>query len=358
MEIPVGDAGDLLLVEAGFEECFAEGGIVGAVLQVRGVDGHPVEIGAEAAAVHAADADDVEDVLYDIGDAGLLLGGQMGAVEVDADDAALEGDISDQIVGQGAGHVHEGPGVAMGGEDGTGGEFEGVPDALVGEVAHVEGDADLVHLPQHLPAQDGEALLPPGLGGAGELVVVVPGHGHGLHAQLFEDAEHGQAPLADLAALDGEDRGDLVAVGVEVTGEGHEDGVVLQHPVVAVHHGEALLQRRGLQLRVVPAGEELHLHVPLLHVGEVDHLIPAQGIDVVAILHGPVEKVAMGVGDGEFHSIHLQVFFCRFFSLDKEKKRRKKRNLRREYSLRSEDHSLLNVLFGSFSFKKRNTGFQ
>ena len=132
MQIPVGDAGDLLLVEAGPEQGFAEGGIVGAVLQVLGVDAHAVEVGAEAAAVHAADADDVEDVLHDVRDGHRLFGGQVGAVKVDADDAALEGDVADQIVGQAPGRVHEGPGVAVAGEDGTGGEFESVPDAVVG----------------------------------------------------------------------------------------------------------------------------------------------------------------------------------------------------------------------------------
>ena len=132
MQIPVGDAGDLLLVEPGFQKRFAEGWIIGAVFEVFGVDAHAVEIGAEAAAVHAADADDVEDVRHDILDGHRLLGGQMGAVEVDADDAALKGDVADQVVWQAPGRVHEGPGVAVAGEDGAGGKFESVPDTVVG----------------------------------------------------------------------------------------------------------------------------------------------------------------------------------------------------------------------------------
>ena len=45
-------------------------------------------------------------------------------------------------------------------------------------------------------------------------------------------------------------------------------------------------------------------------------------------------------------------FFRRFFSLDKEKTRRKKRNLRREKGYAYMPLSLLKVLLGSFSFKK------
>jgi len=51
-------------------------------------------------------------------------------------------------------------------------------------------------------------------------------------------------------------------------------------------------------------------------------------------------------------------FFCRFFSLDKEKKRRKKRNLGMKKGLRMNNSPLPKVLFGPFSFKKKDTGFE
>ena len=46
-------------------------------------------------------------------------------------------------------------------------------------------------------------------------------------------------------------------------------------------------------------------------------------------------------------------FMCRFFSLDKEKKRRKKRNSTGIMAIADEPLRLVEVLFGPFSFKKK-----
>jgi len=48
----------------------------------------------------------------------------------------------------------------------------------------------------------------------------------------------------------------------------------------------------------------------------------------------------------------LPLFLCDFFSLDKEKKSRKKRNLRRIICFHNKALLLLKVLLRSFSYKK------
>ena len=120
----------------------------------------------------------------------------------------------------------QGAAVGVAGRKGAGGVLHNVPEALVGQVAHVCDDVQTLHLSQELEALFFQARL--GVGGAGpdvvapagddvgagKLVLVVPGQSHHADAQLVHPAQHADAALAAAALFDGEHSADLSLGGV------------------------------------------------------------------------------------------------------------------------------------------------
>ena len=114
----------------------------------------------------------------------------------------------------------------MAGRKGAGGVLDNVPEALVGQVAHVRNEMQPLHLGEELEALLLQARL--GVGGtgpdvaapaghdigAGKLILVVPRQGHHPDAQLVQPAQHTEAALAAAALFDGEHSADLALGGV------------------------------------------------------------------------------------------------------------------------------------------------
>ena len=160
--------------------------------------------------------------------------GEVAAVEVDLHGAAVFGEGADHVVGHVAGVVGDGAAGGVRGDDGGGGDFEGVVEGLVGGVGDVDHHAEAVHLADDILAEGGEAVVVGTLGsvdvalGVGPAVGVEVGEGHVADAEGVVVAQEAKGVLDGVAAFDAHEGGDLVfAVGAhDVGGGGGEDEVV------------------------------------------------------------------------------------------------------------------------------------
>ena len=88
------------------------------------------------------------------------------AAVVQTHEAALVGEGADHLVSEVAAVGCEGTAVGVAGRKGAGGVLHNVPEALVGQVAHICDDVQTLHLSQELKALFFQARL--GIGGAPE----------------------------------------------------------------------------------------------------------------------------------------------------------------------------------------------
>jgi len=119
----------------------------------------------------------------------------------------------------------------VGGDDGSGGDFEGVVEGLIGGVGDVDHHAEAVHLADDIFAEGGETVV---VGdfvfgdvalGVGPVVGVEVGDGHVADAEGLVFAEEAEGVFDGVATLYAHEGGDLlVFVGFDdVMGGGGED---------------------------------------------------------------------------------------------------------------------------------------
>src|SRR5262249_42455676 len=127
-----------------------------------------------------------------------------------------------------AGDVVEGAAGGVGGDDGGGGRFEGVPERLVGDVGDVDHHAEAVHFANDVFAEIGEAVVFGGMAGG-----IGPGGGGGVgegdvaDAEGVVGAEHGEVGIDGVAAFEAHEHGDAAAfAGIDEVGGGggHDEG--------------------------------------------------------------------------------------------------------------------------------------
>ena len=103
----------------------------------------------------------------------------------------------------------------MGGDDRFLRRVQDIPEAVGGDVRHVDGHADAVHFRHDLASELRQAALAAFLVDAvGNVVAVAPGQGHAAHAQLVVHAQRFQAAVQGAAFLNGQERVEGVLQGV------------------------------------------------------------------------------------------------------------------------------------------------
>ena len=243
--------------------------------------------------------------------AGLVI--QKARAVVQAHQTAFFCHDPDHLIGQVAAVGGQSAAVGVAGRKGSGAVLRNVPEALIGQVAHIGNDVQALHLGQELEA----LLLQAGLGvghtgpdgavaghhvGAGQLVFVVPGQGHHPHAQLVHPAQHAQTALAAAGLLNGQHSADLARLGVfaDILGavdRGDPVGIPLHHPLEHVD----LFQRRHQRVRarggvgqIHKGGKALEHVVALLQLFQIDvAVVVGKGLPVAPHLRAP--QLAQGV---------------------------------------------------------------
>ena len=134
-----------------------------------------------------------------------------GREEVDHDYAVVFCYGSKHFVGEVAVGLGECASRGMGGDDGSAGEADYVPEGFVGGVGDVDHHAEAVHLFNDLFAEGGEAVVAENgwvvdvAGGVGPVVGVGPGEGHVACAEAVIVPEASERVLDGVAAFDADE---------------------------------------------------------------------------------------------------------------------------------------------------------
>ena len=113
---------------------------------------------------------------------------QEAGVDGDLGHAAFGGQGTELIVGEVAGMVAEGPATAVAADDGHTADVEGVVKALLTGMAHVDEDAQAVHLADDLLAEGADTAMGvvAARGGVADIVVAIMAEGHIDDATVLE----------------------------------------------------------------------------------------------------------------------------------------------------------------------------
>jgi hypothetical protein len=170
--------------------------------------------------------------------AGLI---QIRDVEVDGDDAALGRERLDHDVAHVADVAGDRAGRRVRGNHWRLTDLERVLECLVGHVRDIDEHAKPVHLPDHLPPELREAVVPGRLAGRVRPVGMVEvREGHVTDAQLREHPKDRQAVVDHVATLDADERGNssLLMGTTDLVGFRAEDDLVRQVFRQLVHGGD------------------------------------------------------------------------------------------------------------------------
>ena len=194
-----------------------------------------VEVSAEAHMVDAHHLDGMLEVGKDVEDGGLTVAAQEAIVDGGLRHTAFGCEGPHLIVGEVAGMVAERPAAAVAAHDGHTADVEGIVEALFSGMAHVDEDAQAVHLVDDLLAEGTDTAMG-GVatgGGVADVVVAIVAEGHVDDATVVEVLQVLQLSVEGDAVFDAEHDGfePPVLVDPEVVGSpGKGDmGTVLRH---------------------------------------------------------------------------------------------------------------------------------
>ena len=165
-----------------------------------------VEVGAETDMIDADHLDGVLEMGHDIEDGGLTVAAQETMVDGGLSHTAFGGEGAELIVGEVAGMVAEGPATAMAAHDGLGADVEGIVKTLLTGMAHVDEDAQTVHLADDLLAEGADTAMGvvAARGGVADVVVAIMAEGDINHATILEMLQALQMAVEGEAVLDAE----------------------------------------------------------------------------------------------------------------------------------------------------------
>ena len=162
--------------------------------------------------VDAHNLDGMVKVGHHILDGGLAVLTQESGIDGDLHDTALRGESPHLVISEVTRMVAEGAAAAMAAHDGLRTEGEGIVETLLSGMAHIDHDAQTVHLAHHLFAETAQAAVGvTAAGGVAEVVVAVMTERHIDDAALGEVLQVLQLTVEGQSVLDAEHDG-LTAV--------------------------------------------------------------------------------------------------------------------------------------------------
>ena len=183
------------------------------------------------------------------------------------------------------------------------GHLDRVPEGLVGHVGDIHHHAQAVHLANHVPPKQAQAVVAHRIGGGvGPVVRVEVRQRDVAHAQLPVEPEHREAVVDGVAALDAGHRGVLaLRHDAAAVGGGERDfhvvGVGRAESVEAVQKLQAAVQRAlfGNLLGGNVAGPPLHAQVALLYARQVQMALAGRRRQVLAVVGHAADRVGVSV---------------------------------------------------------------